>query len=176
MFVAVQIDVGIRMVVAGQEFAQAQRVAGVARSQENHVASAFVDQRQPAQNERPHENLAQFGIAGDEGTKRVGVEFQNFARLGNEAPHQTAPAGDHGDFAGKLAGVMFRDEPLSLQIRLQNVQRAGKQDEKRDVRVAHIKQDFAGLHTAHFAGRANAVNLCRGQRGKRLSLIKRAWY
>ena len=93
--VGVEIDVGVRMSVAREKLAQTQRLRRVPRSQQNHVAKAAADQRDPAQNERAHEDFAKFGVPGDQRSQIVVAHFQKFAAFRDPAAHQTKAAGNH---------------------------------------------------------------------------------
>jgi hypothetical protein len=66
---------------------------------------------------------------------------------------------------------------LARKIRLHNFHPSRKQDEKGDIRVTRLKQDFALPHLSDFAHRQNAVDLRCGQNWKGLRAgIKRAGY
>src|SRR5579859_7638285 len=56
--IAIEIDIAIGMAVAGKEFAQAQRIRRVLRSQHGHVAQASRNHRDTAQKECAHEDIA----------------------------------------------------------------------------------------------------------------------
>jgi hypothetical protein len=76
--------------------------------------------------------------------------------------------GDHGHLAGKLAAGVGCNGALARKIRLHDLHTARKQDEKWDIRVARLKQDFACLHFSDFAEGQNAVDLSCGQDWKSL--------
>ena len=85
--------------------------------------------------------------------------------------------GDHGHLAGELAQGVGRNEALARKIRLHDLHTARKQDEKWDIRVTRLKQDFTSLHLSDSADRQNAVDLSCGQDWKSLRAgIKRAGY
>jgi hypothetical protein len=166
--VRVEIHVGVRMLIPAEEFAQAQRIGRVARTQQDHVPLAATDQFQPAQDEGPHENLAQLGIPCDERPQTIRTQFQKLTGLGDPAAHQAAPSGNHGHLAGELAWAVFCYQALAPTIRLHDLHAPGKQDEKRDVCIVGLKQDFTRLNVSEFAAGANAIDLSRGKDWKSL--------
>ena len=70
------IEVRVRVTVAGQERPEAQRVAGMARTDEDGVAYRVGDQVDPAQHECPQKNLTKGGIALHDAAQRRPVDFQ----------------------------------------------------------------------------------------------------
>ena len=63
---AVQVDVRVRMPVTRQELLHAQRRRRMRRSDQHRVAEPREDQLHPAEDERPHENLAQLRVGLDQ--------------------------------------------------------------------------------------------------------------
>jgi hypothetical protein len=61
----IQIDINVRMAVAGKELPKAERFSRVARSHQDGVALTPIDQDESTQNESPHKNFAEFTISGD---------------------------------------------------------------------------------------------------------------
>ena len=67
LVIAIQIEVVKRMAVPRQEFAGAKRPGAVRRSDDDDVAEVAGNQSQAAQDERPHQDLAQLGVGLDQG-------------------------------------------------------------------------------------------------------------
>jgi hypothetical protein len=118
------------MAVAAEEFAEAQRLSGMERAHQDHIALSAADQRQAAQDESAHGDFAEFGILSDERAKGVGRQLDEFAGLGDPPEHQAAMAGDHGHFAGEAARPVRRDHTLAGKAGLHDFHGAGKQDEE----------------------------------------------
>src|SRR5581483_986920 len=96
------------MSVAAKKFAYAQRVGAVTRTHDHNVALPAGDQREPSQDERPHENLAQLSVFRDQRAQAIRTNLEEFTRLRHAAAHQAALSGDHRDLAGEPSGSMCR--------------------------------------------------------------------
>ena len=157
--IGIEIDISVRMSVAGKKLAQTQGLGGVARAHQNNVSLPPIDQRNPPQNEGTHENFAELLISGDQSSQIIAAHFQKFASLSHAAPRQARPARDHRDFPGELARPMLDDQALALQTRLHDFQASRQQHEKRDIAVARLKQNVADFHFPNFAGGTNTIDL-----------------
>ena len=124
------------------------------------------DQRNPAQDERPHEDLAQLSVFRHQRPQSFARDFEKLTAFGNSSTHQAALPGDHHDFAGEPARAVCRDGLLALKVRLHDLHASGKQYKKWDVGVAGLKQYFARHNLAQLAARTQTGNLRIGQDGK----------
>ena len=79
---------------------------------DDDVAEAAGDQLDAAQDERPHQDLAQLGVGLDEREQLLAIELDHFARLADAQARQRPAAGDHVAFAGELPGTVRDDERL----------------------------------------------------------------
>ena len=79
--VVIEIDVVVRMSVARQKLLDPQRAGAMRRADEHDVAEAARDQLDAAQDERPHQDLAQLGVGLDERQQLLAIELDDFARL-----------------------------------------------------------------------------------------------
>jgi hypothetical protein len=156
------------MSIPAQKLAYSQGTGTMARTHQDDIALAATDERQPPQDERPHENLAQLGVFGDQQPQAISTNLKKLTRLSNAASHQTALPGDHGDLAGKLSGAVGHDWALARQIRLHNFHAARKQNEKRDPGIVGLEQDFAWLNLSQLATGTDTTDLRRSQDWKRL--------
>src|ERR1700675_3393148 len=116
------------------------------RTQQDNVALAAADELQPAEDEGAHENLAQLGVLRDERPQSLSAQLEKLTRLSDAAAHQGAPPGDHRHLAGELTGAVRCYGALAIKLRLDNFHASGKEDEKRDVHVTGLKQDFSLVH------------------------------
>ena len=146
--VGIEIDVGVRMSVPAEEFAQAEGLRGVAGTHQDEVAEALPDEGQAAQNEGPHENLAQLGVRAMRARRPSALSSRNSPAAGDAAAHEGTLPGDHGHLAGELAGVVGSDGALAVQAWLDDLHAAGEQNIERDFGVPGFEQDIAGLHGA----------------------------
>ena len=103
--IAIEIDVGERMAVAGQEFACAQRAARMARADEDRVADPRRDELGAAQDERAHQDLAQLGVNLYQGDQLFTGELDHFAGVAYPDAEQRAPPRNQVRFAGELTLV-----------------------------------------------------------------------
>ena len=150
---------------------------GVARAHQNDAAAALPDQLQAAEYECAHEDLAQFGVPGDEGAQPFAGQFEKFTGLGDAAEHEAALAGNHGHFSGELARTVLCDGALAGKIRLDDLHGPGQQDEKRHVGVAGREKHLAWLDPAQFAGAFDPGDLRRRKDRKSLGVdVKSAGY
>ena len=72
--------------------------------------SPLRDQLDAAQDERPHEDLAELGVGLHERQETRAIELDDLAGLDRARPDQRAAAREHVDFAGELAGAVDRDD------------------------------------------------------------------
>ena len=119
--VGVQIHVSVRMCVAPKKLAYSQGVGTVPRAHHDQVAEASIDERKATQNKRPHENLTQLGILGNQRPEIGRTEFKKLASLRNPAAHKAALPGDHRDLAGEFARFMRGDRALAPEVRLHDL-------------------------------------------------------
>ena len=83
--VAIEIDVGVGMAVAGEELLDAQRAGAVHRADEDDVAEAVRDQLDAAQDERAHQDLAELGVGLHQRQQVFAIELDHLARLAARA-------------------------------------------------------------------------------------------
>ncbi len=166
--VVVEIDVRVGMAVAGEELPRPQRRGAEVRSQEHHVADPVRDQLQPAEDERPHEDVAELGVGLHEREQALAVELDHLARLGRARPHERAAAGEHVDLAGELAGLMGGDERLGAAGRADDLEPSLDDHEERHVVVPDLHEQLALLDLAHGPMRRDPRDLRRRQDGEHL--------
>ena len=101
--VAIEVDVVVRMAVAGQELLDPQRAGAMRRPDHDDIAEPARNQLDAAEDERPHEDLAQLGVGLHEGEQLLAIELDHLAGLADAQPAHRPAAGDHVAFAGELA-------------------------------------------------------------------------
>ena len=78
--VAIEIDVVERMPVPRQELPSPERSGTVRRADDDDVTQIARDQLEAAQNEGPHQDLAQLGIGLDQREQLLAIEFESLRR------------------------------------------------------------------------------------------------
>src|SRR6516162_11153918 len=100
--VAFQIDVGVRMPVAREEFLNAKGISGVARANECCIANTLHQQLHPPKNERAHQDLAQLRVRLQQCKEAFAGELDDFSVLPcSDTRHCTTTRTDV-DFTGEL--------------------------------------------------------------------------
>ena len=103
--VAIEVDVMKRVAIARQELLDAQRAGAMRRANQHDVTISAGDQLDAAEDERPHEDLAQLGIRLDESEQLFPSELDRLAKRDGLNPRQTWATSQHGAFAGELPGA-----------------------------------------------------------------------
>jgi hypothetical protein len=99
----------MRIAVAREKILQAHQIRVQCGPDQNRAAGAILDQGDPAQDERPHDPLAEFGFCDDDAAQMLGGNEKGFnvdlcARI-----DERRPAGQLSDFGKELAWSLFDD-------------------------------------------------------------------
>src|SRR6187431_1236864 len=90
--VAIEVDLGMGMVVAGQELANPQGSRAMVGPDEHGVPEAAIDQLRPAENEGTHQDVAQLGVGLNDGEEMLPVDLDHLTRSdGADANHGGLP-------------------------------------------------------------------------------------
>ena len=100
--ITVEVDGRVRVAVARQERLDAERVSGMARPDEHDVAEPVRNQLHPAEDEGPHEDLAQLAVGLHEGQQVLALELDHGASLARAEADEPAAAREHRDLPGEL--------------------------------------------------------------------------
>ena len=168
--IGVEVDVGMGMVVAGEELPQAQRAGRVARAHDHDVAVPALDEGEAAQDEGADEDFAQLGVARDQSAERLGGQLQELSGLGDAPENQALLAGDHGHLAGERAGVVVGDGALAVERGLDDLHGSRRGGRRRGRRFVRGEQDLAGRDLPQMAQGPDAVDLRGRQRREDLGL------
>ena len=164
--VAIEVDVMKRVAIARQELLDAQRAGAMGRANQDDVAVAACNQLDAAEDERPHEDVAQLGIRLDQSEQLLAIELDHLARLADPRPRQRSPAGQHGAFAGELPGPVRDDQRFRSRGWPQHLHLAAQHDEERHRPLAHLDEHVAGRDRAPSSMGRDAFDLCRRERRK----------
>jgi hypothetical protein len=88
--ILVDVQVDVRLPVAGEELPDAKRAGRVRRSNQHRVALRRGDERHAPEDEGPEKDLAQLRVGLDELTQGLGREREQLAVLAHPASHQAA--------------------------------------------------------------------------------------
>jgi hypothetical protein len=153
------VDVVEGMSVAQQELLQAQGARAVMRADEHHVALPTHDQADAAEDERPHDELAQLGVRLHQGAERVAGHLQHLAVLRRQATDQAAPASEHAHLTGELPGLHPDDGTLAVLARQHDLERSPEKDVEPGVLRALLEEHLAPVHRPAGAQMREAADL-----------------
>ena len=142
---------------------------------EHDIAEPARNQLDAAQDEGPHQNLAQLGVGLHEGQQVFAIQLDHFARLGGARAQQRAPAREHGGLAAELPRSMDHDETFGVAGWPHNLDFAALDHEERDDLVADLDEHFSALDRPHAAVRGNPRDLRGGQRRKYVVEARLDW-
>ena len=94
--VAIEVDVMKRVTIARQELLDAQRAGAIPLANQHDVTITAGDQLDAAEDERPHEDLAQLGIRLDKSEQLFTGELDHLARRDGPNPRQSSATRQHG--------------------------------------------------------------------------------
>lgn len=166
--VLLQVDVRVRLTVAPEELANAERCRRVARPDQHSIAAALRDEADPPQDEGAHHQLAQLGVRLNDLAQRLRAEHQQLAGSDHARADEARPPGQHVDFAGELARTLERDGDFPAVHEADDRQLTGEHDEEIEAGVALVVDDFSGHHVAEPAQSGQPRDLGGGEGGKHL--------
>ena len=157
--VAIEIDVVMRVAVAGQELLHAKGAGAVHRSDHHHVAEIARDQLVTAQDERAHQDLTQLRVGLDEAQHSIAAQLHDLAIAADAQASQRAAAGQHVALAAELAGPV-RDDHFGAGLRRhQHFDLAAQHHEQGHGVLPGVDQHLAACHRAPRAERHDAFEL-----------------
>src|SRR5262249_45927508 len=156
-------EVGIRMPVAHQELLDAQGPGGIPGPDQHGIAEAMLDERQAAEQEGAHEDLAELAVDLHERPEALAIELDHLSGFGRADVAERGATREHGDLAGELARGKNRDEFLSLAARTDELEATGGDDEEAFGLSPGFLEHFTLLNRANAAVRRDARDLLRRQ-------------
>ena len=126
--------------VAGQKSSQANHAAGIRRADQHRTAGAGLEQIDPAQDQRPHDALAEIGFRHQQRTQPLRCNQQRFDLAFGVTIDQRDAARQLTDFGQELPGSLIDHrcdmaEPVALGDR----DMAGQQDKHSRTRLAGLE-------------------------------------
>ena len=159
------------MPVACQKFPDTKRPRAVHRPDEDDVAISAVDQFGAPQDERPHQDVAQFGVRLNDTEELLAADLDDLTRLAHAQPCHRAPSGQHVALAGKLPGLQRDDERLTVRRPPQHLNRAAEDDETCGASVADVVENITARNGTAAAVRGDSRDLRGAQRREEFVLI-----
>ena len=163
--IVIEIEIRVRMSIAGEKLLHAQRARAVRRADEHDVAFTTREQLDAAQNERAHENLTQLAVRLDDPEQPIALDLDDLARRDRTNARQARAAGQHRRLAGEHSRPDGHDQSLAVSSHAQGVETSVANDEHARHRLAGFDEHLAWLRVANAAAHREAVDLLRRQRG-----------
>jgi hypothetical protein len=139
-----KVEIGDRLAVPAEKLAQAQRIAAMSRSEQDHAAVLIFNQRDPPQDEGAHDRFAQVGFGYHEGSQRRLVDSEDVTVFQRTCGCQASPSAERADFAREIAGTYRGDQVRSVNGIALDRHMAGENDVHWDMALAFPVQNVAG--------------------------------
>jgi len=165
--VTVEVDVLMRMSVQREKLFHPQRSRTVQRADHDNVPNAPCDEFAPAEDERPHQDLAQVGVSLYEGEELLAIEFDHLTRLADAKARQRPATSDHVALARELPGSVSRDHGFRLTPWGQDLNLAAHESEERHGTVPSLDEHVTLHDRTPAPARGDPADLRSGERGER---------
>ena len=164
----------MRLAVARQEILQPRHVAKRCRPDQHRAAGAALDQADPAQDQRAHDALAQFGFRDQQRAQLLRRDQKRFDIALGMAVDQRDAAGKLADLGQKLSRALVDDRSdMAEAVTLGDGDVAGEHDEHPRPHLAGLEQRFAGLVGAQLPETAHAGDFVMGERRECLFVTRK---
>jgi hypothetical protein len=160
-----EVDIRHRLRVAGEKLLDAERTRGIARSEEYQLRRAAGDDLEAAQDEGPHEDVAQLAVGLHERHQPRAVHLDHFPRLSRAVASEAAPAREDGSLSGEGPDAVRHDELLDVSDHPHRLDAAGGDHEDLPA-LAHFEEDLTGFHATSTSVSRDSVHLRRRQLGE----------
>ena len=121
----------------------AKRSGRMLRADEHDVARALSDQRDPAQDEGAHNELAELTIGLDQGQERLAVDLDDLARFADANANERGSAGDQVGLAGERTRSEHGHDALGVIVRPHDLDFALGDHEERRGAMPGLDEHFA---------------------------------
>ena len=129
------------------------------------VRRAAGDDLEAAQDECPHEDVAQLAVGLHERHQPRAVYLDHFPRLARAVAGEAAPAGEDRDLPGEGPNSVRDDDLLDVPDHPHRLDAAGGDHEDLPA-LAHFEENFTVFHATSAPVSGDAVYLRRGQLGE----------
>lgn len=166
----------VRMGVVAQEVAQPQHVAIVGVADHHESAGPHLEQGHAAQDQGPHDPLAELGLGDQQGPEPLRRDLQRLAGLLRLGIQQARAAGELRQLAHEAAGAIGDDQLVGSFV-AGDVDRAGQDERQAAADVAEARQHLAFGKRAPLTEAADALDLRRLKDREHLvaSIVQRTW-
>jgi hypothetical protein len=118
-------------------------------------------QLNPAEDERPHQDLAEFGIGLHQSHHALAIQVNHLAALEGTRSKERAAAGEGAHLTRELPRTMDGDKGLSRPRGAHNLQFAGDNHKERYGTITLLDEHLARLYVTHAPVRGNPTDPCR---------------
>ncbi len=147
--IGVRVEQLARVTVAREEPFEPQHIAIVGAADDDGAAGAGLKQPDPAQDQRPHDPLAQLGLFDQKVAQPARRDQKRLGRLSSHGIHQGRAAGKLRQFAHERARTVGHDRVGMVEAALADLD-LSRQDEE------GARRDFAGRKDAVTGGVGSA--------------------
>src|SRR4051812_23737559 len=167
--VLLDVEVRVRLSVAGEELADPQGRRGMARADHNRVAGDLFDQRHATAEEGAQEDVTELHVRPDQPAQHFRRDRQHLTDVAHSRAHEAAAPEKQVHLAGEFPRSVHGNGKLLAPVEeLDNLQRTREHHVEVRRRAALLVEDLARLHLPAVAHVAKAPDLVRSQARKHL--------
>lgn len=163
--VLIEIDVRVRMVIAGQKLFDPERVRRMSGTQEHDVSETARNQLDAAEYECAHKDVAQFAVDLLEQHQLFALDLDNLPGLAHTDTHQRRTRRKHARFACELSGIERSDDGFAGTWP-DDFELTRLDDEKARICGPLLDEDFSAVHHADPPVQPRTLNLSLRQHWK----------
>src|SRR5262249_50122841 len=145
------------------------------RADEDHVTLTARDEADAAEDEGPHDELAQLRVRLDDGAQRAAGHLEHLAVLGGTPADQAAPPGDHAHLAGELPRSQRDDRVFSAVSREQDLEGPPEDHVEAGAPGPLLEEHLPPLQRSAGSKLRKPVDLLRRERGEHLLAALLVW-
>ena len=167
IFMDVQIDVRVR--VAGKELLKSQRVGGMTRSEQDDVPDLRLDEPDAPQYIGAQEDLTELRVRLNDGPQSALIDLERLSILADAHPHHAADSAQGAHFAAEPTGRVGYHDRLPGHSHLHDLDAARQHHPHRQPAIAGFRQDLPRPNRAALPVALQPCQLRAGQYGEHLT-------
>src|SRR5262249_15947777 len=152
-----------------------QRARAVMRADEDHVTLTARDEADAAEDEGPHDELAQLRVRLDDGAQRAAGHLEHLAVLGGTPADQAAPPGEHAHLAGELPRSQRDDRVLAAVSPEHDLEGPPEDHVEPGVPGTLLEEHLTPVQRSAGSEPCETVDLLRRERGEQLPAALFEW-
>ncbi len=161
-----RVEHGVGMAVAAQEIGQAHQVGRAGGRHQHRAARPRLDQAHPAQDQRPHEPLAQVRLGDHHGAQPIGRDQQSLDLADRMPVHEGGKPGELADLGEEPARPLLDDARIVAQpVPPRHAHPAPEDHEQAGIGLPRLEQEHAVRVAPHRPEPAQALDLRGCQHG-----------